>query len=69
MEGLTINEERKVGHPYASRNRHDELLHIPNSDAGRNHELNFASGRRWYNRNVEDDVHAEYYQEGSGNNG
>jgi hypothetical protein len=48
MKGLTVNEECKVGHPYTSRNRHDELLPIPNSDAGRNHELNFASGRRWY---------------------
>jgi hypothetical protein len=33
-----MNEEPKVGHPYPTRNCYDELLPIPNSDAGGAHE-------------------------------
>ena len=34
MKGLTLNEEPNVGHPHASRDCYDELVPIPNGDAG-----------------------------------
>jgi hypothetical protein len=35
---LTLNKEPNVGHPYASRDRYDELLPVPNGDADDAHE-------------------------------
>jgi len=34
MKGLTLNEEPNVGHPHASRDCYDELVPVPNGDAG-----------------------------------
>jgi hypothetical protein len=41
-EGLTMYKEPNIGRPYASRNRYDGFLPIPNSNAGEGHEQIFA---------------------------
>lgn len=46
MLRLTLDEECKVGHPYAQRNRHDNPVLVPNGDArGLNELLPLHSGR------------------------
>ena len=37
QERLTLNEEPKVGHPYTSHDRYDELLPVPNGNADGSH--------------------------------
>jgi hypothetical protein len=38
MKGLTLKLEPKVDHPYASCDRYDRLLPVPNGNAGSAHE-------------------------------
>jgi len=68
MKGLTMNEEPNIGRPYASRNRYDEFLPIPNTNAGGTHEQCFAREDGGISQNAQDNVHAEHNQEGSASN-
>jgi len=40
IKELTLYEQYTVDHPYTDRNRHDDLLFVPNSDAAGIHEVN-----------------------------
>jgi hypothetical protein len=45
-EILTVNEEYKVGHPYASCDRNDQLIPVPNGGANGAYErMPMAQGR------------------------
>ena len=61
MKGLTLNKEPNVCQPYASRDRYDELVPIPNCDAGDVHEQLPQEGSH-ITSNVEQDVLAEHNQ-------
>ena len=43
---LTVNEESKVGHPYTSCGRYDQLVPVPNGDAGGAYERMPMARRR-----------------------
>jgi hypothetical protein len=56
--GLTLNEERNVDPPYASRDGHNNPLSFPNGDAGGSYKL-----RRFAESATEEDAHAEHDQQ------
>jgi hypothetical protein len=64
-KGLTLNLEYKAGPPCASRYRYDDLLHVPNGDAGGAHECPIVEGT-WIR---EQDIHTEHNQERSSGSG
>ena len=64
MKGLTLNEEPNVGHPHASRDCYDELVPIPNGDAG-----DCLGKVVILPQNAEQDVLAEHNQKRRGSKG
>ena len=68
MKGLTLKLEPKVDHPYASRDRYDPFVLVPNGNAGSAHkQIATPRGRRSYRPKAEEDALAEYDQERSRN--
>jgi hypothetical protein len=48
VEILTVSDESKVGHPYTSRCRYDQLIPVPNGDSDGAYERMPMAGRYSY---------------------